>query len=96
MQINQEDFIKNYIKPIQHAHRINGIIMPKDENFFFAKRSYFVEEPILSDKKVIELIVATFTTNIVTEFGFSIMINIKSFNFNYDYIYSPESEEIFI
>lgn len=96
MQINQEDFLKNYIKPIQHAHRINGIIMPKDEKLFFAKRNYFVEEPNLSEKKIIELIMATFTTNIVTDFGFALMRNIKCFNFNYDYIYSPESEELFI
>ncbi|MGK7900426.1 MAG: cobyrinic acid a,c-diamide synthase [Hormoscilla sp.] len=96
IQINQEDFLKNYIKPIQHAHRINGIIMPKDERLFFAKRSYFVEEPILSEKKAMELIIATFTTKLITEFGFSIMRNIKCFNFNYDYIYSPESEELFI
>lgn len=94
-QINQEDFLKIYIKPIQHAHRINGIIMPKDEKLFFAKRNYFVQEPNLSEKKAIELVMATFTTDIVTDFGFSLMRNIKCFNFNYDYIYAPEAEEIF-
>lgn len=94
-QINQEVFLNTYIKPIQHAHRLNGIIYPKDENIFFAKRDYFVQLPELSEKKLTELVISTFPTKIVSEFGFSIIRHSNSLNFDYDYIFSPEAEEIF-
>ncbi len=93
LQRNQEEFITTYIKPIQHAHRINGIIVPKDEGVFFAKRSYFVQEPEISAKKLIELIMATFTTDIVTTFGFSIIRHANSLVFDYEQIYQPEPDE---
>jgi hypothetical protein len=95
LQRNQEEFIQMYIKPIQHAHRINSIIVPKDEGVFFAKRSYYVQKPFMSEKKLIELVMATFPTDVVTNFGFSIIRHINSLNFDFDYIFTPESEVIF-
>lgn len=95
LQRNQEDFLNTYIKPIQHTHKVNGIILPKDENLFFAKRDYYVQKPDLPEKKAIELVMATFPSSLVTGFGFSIIRHLRSFKFEYDYIFSPESEEIF-
>ncbi len=96
LQTSQEDFINTYLKPIQHAHRVNGIIVPKHENVFFAKRDYFVQKPEISSKKTVELVMATFTTDVVANFGFSIIRHIKSFRFEYDYIFHPEQESIFL
>jgi hypothetical protein len=95
LQRNQEDFIQTYVKPIQHAHRVNGIIVPRDEGVFFAKRSYFVQEPEMSEKKLIELVMATFTTDVVSNFGFSIIRHLNSMTFDYDYIFRPEQDVIF-
>ena len=95
LQNNQEDFFYVYIKPIQKVHRLNNIITPRDEKVFFARRSYFVQEPEISNKKAIELIMATFTTDLVCNLGFSIIRNPNYINFEYDYIYQTESEEIF-
>ena len=95
-QINQEVFLNTYIKPIQHAHRVNGIIYPRDENIFFAKRDYFVQQPELSERKLVELVISTFSTKRVSEFGFAIIRHANSLNFDYDYIFSPETEEIFL
>lgn len=95
LQKNQEDFISLYIKPIQYAHRINGIILPKDESVFFAKRSYFVHKPDISPKKLIELVIATFTTDTVSTFGFSIIRHSNWLTFDYDYVFTPEQEVIF-
>ncbi|MFW6357937.1 MAG: cobyrinic acid a,c-diamide synthase [Chroococcales cyanobacterium] len=95
LQINQEDFYYRYIKPIQYAHRINGIIQPKDEKVFFAKRHYFVQEPEITDKKVIELVMLTFTTDVVSHLGFSIARNPDHIPFDYDYIFQPEQDKIF-
>ncbi len=96
LQRNQEEFIRNYIKPIQTAHRLNGIIVPKDEKIFFASRDYFVQKPQITTKKLTELIMATFTTEQVIHFGFCITRHIRSLEFDYDYIFnSSEPESVF-
>ncbi|MEP0872006.1 hypothetical protein NDA01_19500 [Trichocoleus desertorum AS-A10] len=95
LQRNQEAFIKTYIKPIQRAHEINGIIVPRDIDVFFAKRDHFIQKPKVSDRKLIELVMATFTTDVVTNFGFSIIRHLKSFCFDYEYVFEPEPEAIF-
>jgi hypothetical protein len=94
LQVSQEDFIKNYIRPIQHAHRINGIVVPKDEGQFFARRDYFVHVPHLYGKRLVELVMATFTTEVVASFGFSIIRHSNSFQFDYDYVYEPEPAQL--
>ena len=93
LQKNEWQFIETYIKPIQHAHKINGIIVPKDEKIFFARRAYYVQQPDISYKKLIELITATFTTEMVSNCGFSISRHAQALRFDCDYIYNPEPEE---
>lgn len=95
LQRNQEEFLQTYVKPIQHTHRLNGIIVPRDEGVFFAKRSYFVQEPEISPKKLIELIMATFVTDTVSNFGFSIIRHANSLAFDYDYIFRPDNDILF-
>jgi hypothetical protein len=90
LQVSQEDFIRQYIKPIQYTHRLNGIIVPRDEGQFFARRDYFVEQPDISEKRLIELIIATFTAVTVTHFGFSVILTPNSLNFDYEYIFGSE------
>ena len=96
LQRNQEEFINLYIKPIQHAHRINGIVVPKDEGVFFAKRNHFVQRPEIAPKKLIELVIATFTTEVASSFGFMIIRHAHALNFDYDFIFQPETEVIFV
>jgi hypothetical protein len=95
LQKNQDSFIQTYIKPIQNAHRINGIIVPKYEKIFFAKRNYFVKKPQLKGKKLHELVIATFSANTVTNLGFLIIRHLNFLVFDYEYIYSDEPESIF-
>lgn len=96
LQKNQEAFIKNYIKPIQKTHRINGIVVPKNENIFFAKRSYFIKKPKIKDKKLNELVMATFTTDTVKHLGFLIVRHLNFLVFDYEYIFSDEPERLFL
>lgn len=96
LQKNQEYFIKNYIKPIQYAHRLNGIIVPKDETLFFAKRNYFIKKPEITDKKITELLMSTFTTAQVSNLGFFISHNLNFIKFDYDYIFNCDPECIFL
>ncbi|WP_008318387.1 hypothetical protein [Leptolyngbya sp. PCC 6406] len=93
IQISQEEFIRNYIRPIQHTHRINGIVVPKDEDQFFARRDYFVKKPALQGKRLVELVMATFTAETVSSFGFGIIRTQNSFQFDYEYIYAAEPAE---
>ena len=94
LQITQEEFVRRYIKPIQFAHRINGIIVPRDQGHFFARRDYFVQLPNISRKRLLELVMATFTTEVVTQLGFSVICTTKAFRFDYDYIFAPESVDV--
>ncbi len=96
LQRNQEEFLYTYIKPIQHAHRVNGIIFPRDEGVFFARRDYFVKVPQISDKKLNELVIATFSTDKTTHFGFSIIRHVNAFAFDHSFIFAPESTAIFM
>jgi hypothetical protein len=95
LQRNQDDFIATYIKPIQHTHRVNGIIVPKDAGVFFAKRNYFVQIPEISDRKLTELVMATFATDVVSHLGFTMIRHPQSLNFDYDCIFQPEQDLIF-
>ncbi|SRR5579883_45370 len=94
LQRNQDEFIHTYIRPIQHTHKINRIIVPKDERLFFARRDYFVQKPVISDKKLVELAIATFTTEITTNLGFSVIRHAQSLVFDYDYIFEAEQEAL--
>jgi hypothetical protein len=96
LQRNQDEFIHTYIKPIQHTHKINQIIVPKDEHLFFARRDYFVQKPVISDRKLIELAIATFPTEVTTNFGFSIIRHPNSLVFDYDFIFGDDQDAIFL
>ena len=96
LQRNQDEFLTTYIKPIQHTHRINKLIIPRDEDKFFARRDYFVQRPVLSEKKLVALAIATFTTEVTTSFGFSIIRHPQSLVFDPDQIFGTEAEEIFV
>ena len=95
MQKNQQEFMRKYIRPIQEAHKLNGLIVPKDKTKFFAKRDYYVRVPEISTKKLVELVIATFPAKVVTDFGFEIIRHSNSLQFDYDYIFARESDEIF-
>lgn len=95
LQRSQEEFIQTYIKPIQHTHRINQIILPKDENLFFARRDYYVKRPVIHPRKLVELAMATFTTETTTNFGFSIIRHPQSLVFDYSYIFEMDQDAIF-
>lgn len=94
LQIGQENFVRQYIKPIQFAHRINGIIVPRNKDQFFAHRNYFIKRPRLAGKRLVALVMATFTTKTVTEFGFSVIRTPNAFQFDYDYIFGSEPTDI--
>ena len=93
LQKNESQFIDTYIKPIQHAHKINGIIIPKDEKIFFAILSYYFQVPNILYLKLFELVMATFTTEMVSNCGFSISRHAQALRFDCDYIYHPQPEE---
>jgi hypothetical protein len=95
MQRNQEEFIETYLKPIQHTHQLNQIVVPRDKTLFFARRDYFVQKPVISDRKLIELAMATFTTEVINHFGFSIIRHPQALLFDPDLIFEAEQDPAF-
>ena len=95
LQRNQEEFIRTYIKPIQHAHRLNRIVVPQDEGVFFAQRHYFIQVPNIAPRRLTEIVMATFTTERTSQFGFSIIRHVNALVFDYDYIFSASPDAIF-
>ncbi|MGD1805604.1 cobyrinic acid a,c-diamide synthase [Dapis sp. BLCC M126] len=93
LQTNQENFINTYIKPIQYAHQVNSIIVPKDKGVFFAKRDYYVQIPEISPQKLVELVRETFTAEKVNKCGFIITRHVKALRFDFDYIFQQQEQE---
>ncbi|MFB2933815.1 cobyrinic acid a,c-diamide synthase [Aerosakkonemataceae cyanobacterium BLCC-F154] len=95
LQKSPTSFVKNLIKPIQKSHRLNGIIVPKHEKVFFEKHDYFVQVPSIPEKRLIDLVMFTFSIDTVSELGFSIIRHPQSLVFDYEYIFQSEKEGIF-
>ncbi|MEL6223648.1 MAG: cobyrinic acid a,c-diamide synthase [Cyanobacteria bacterium J06627_8] len=91
LQRNQEEFLNTYIRPIQHTHRLNGIIVPRNEDVFFARRDYFVQIPEVPERKLNALVMATFTTDKTSHFGFLVIRHSNALNFDYNAIFTEES-----
>ena len=87
LQRNQEDFLARYIRPIQEAHRLNQVVVPRDRDLFFARRDYFVQRPKLRPHQLEILAIATFTAEMVLEFGFEVIRHPESFRFDYGEIF---------
>jgi len=96
LQKNQDQFIKNYIKPVQYAHKINGIVVPESERTFFSRRNFFIKKPEIKEKKLVELVMATFNTDTVINLGFLVMRHLNFLVFDYEYIFESEPELIFV
>ncbi len=92
LQPNQEDFFKLYIRPVQRAHRLNGIIVPKDEDRFFARRDYFVRIPKIRPSRAVALIMASFGPEQIGQLGTGIMRHKNALQFDYDHIFQQTSD----
>ncbi|MEO0867923.1 MAG: cobyrinic acid a,c-diamide synthase [Cyanobacteria bacterium J06642_11] len=92
LQPNQEDFFKLYIRPVQRAHRLNGIIVPKDEDRFFARRDYFVRMPKIKPSRAIALIMASFGPEQIGQLGTVIMRHENALQFDYEHIFQQASD----
>jgi hypothetical protein len=95
LQRNQEGFLQTYIRPIQEAHRLNYIISPATEAGFFSRRTHYIQKPQIKGRRLVEIAMATFTAESLSELGFSIIRHVRSFFFDYDYIYQSELEGAF-
>ena len=91
LQPNQEDFFNLYIRPVQRAHRLNSIIVPKDEDRFFARRDYFIQVPKLKPGQTVVLIMASFSPKQVSHLGAIVMRHQNALQFDYDHIFQQAS-----
>ncbi len=95
LQRNQEDFLTRYIRPVQAAHQLNHLVVPRDQDLFFARRDYFVQRPRIPPHKLELLAIATFTAETVLNFGFEIIRHPASFRFDYTQVFEvPEMHSL--
>ncbi len=88
LQPNQDEFTREYIRPVQEAHKRHGMVTPKDEKNFFARREYFVREPKIHPQRMVGLIIESFSADKIIELGFSVLRHPNAVHFDYDYIYT--------
>jgi hypothetical protein len=95
LQRNQEDFLIRYIRPVQRAHQLNHVVVPRDQDLFFARRDYFVQRPRIPAHKLEVLAIATFTAETVLNFGFEVVRHPDSFRFDYAQVFEvPEMHSL--
>lgn len=92
LQPNQEDFFNLYIRPVQRAHRLNGVIVPKDENRFFARREYFIRIPRLKPGQTVALVMASFSPKQISHLGAIVMRHQNALQFDYEHIFQQNSD----
>lgn len=90
LQVNQDDFTRTYIQPVQRSHKRHKIVVPRDEKEFFARRDYYIKRPNLAPKQLIEMIVEAFTADKIIEVGFSLLRHHNAIHFDYAYVYEAE------
>ncbi len=88
LQPNQEDFTREYIRPVQEAHKRHGIVIPKDEKTFFARRDYFIRRPNIHPHRMVSLIIEAFTADKIIELGFAVLRHPNAIHYDHTYIYS--------
>ncbi len=91
LQPHQEDFFNLYIRPVQRAHRLNGVIVPKDEHRFFARRNYFIRVPQLKPGQTRALIMASFFPKQISQLGAIVMRHQNALQFDYEHIFQQDS-----
>ncbi|MEL6814530.1 MAG: cobyrinic acid a,c-diamide synthase [Cyanobacteria bacterium J06598_3] len=90
LQPNQDDFTRDYIRPVQDAHKRHGIVKPKGEKNFFARRDYFIRQPKINPQRMIELVIESFTADKIIELGFAVLRHPNAIHYDYTYIYGPK------
>lgn len=87
LQPNQDDFTREYIRPVQEAHKRHGIVIPKDEKTFFARRDYFIRQPTIHPHRMVSLIIEAFTADKIIELGFAVLRHPNAIHYDHDYIH---------
>lgn len=90
LQPNQDDFTRDYIRPVQDTHKRHGIVKPKDEKNFFARRDYFIRQPKINPQRMVELVIEAFTADKIIELGFAVLRHPNAIHYDYTYIYGPK------
>ena len=90
LQVDQEEFARTYIQPVQQLHKRYGIVVPKDEKEFFARRDYYIKRPDIAPERLVKIMVASLTADKVITVGFSLLRHHNAIHFDYAYVYETE------
>jgi hypothetical protein len=93
LQPNQDEFTREYIRPVQKAHKRHGIVTPKDEKNFFARRDYFIRAPQIHPQRMVGLVIESFSADKIIELGFSVLRHPNAIQYDYSYIHSAQETQ---
>lgn len=87
LQVNEDQFIRTFIQPVQQAHKRHNIVVPRGQKEFFARRDYYIQQPDISEQRLVELVIDSFAADDIIEIGFKILRHPNAIHFDYDYVY---------
>ncbi len=90
LQVNKEQFHRTFIHPVQQVHQRSGIVVPRGEKEFFARRDYYIQQPKLSQQQLVNLLIKSFNADKIIEIGFTVLRHPNAIHFDHDYIYVAE------
>jgi hypothetical protein len=94
LQPNQDEFTREYIRPVQESHKRHGIVTPKGEKNFFARRDYYIREPQIHPQRLVTMIIEAFSADRIIELGFSLLRHPDAIHYDHEYIYSTQEPSL--
>ena len=92
LQVNKDQFGRTFITPVQQVQKQNGLVVPRGEKEFFARRDYYIQIPDISSEQLGELVMKSFSADKIIEIGFTILRHPNAIHFDYDYVYKEFDE----
>ncbi|MEM6868877.1 MAG: cobyrinic acid a,c-diamide synthase [Cyanobacteria bacterium P01_F01_bin.3] len=89
LQVNEDQFIRTFIQPVQQVHKQYEIVVPRGGKEFFARRDYFIQEPKIEPQRLVELVIESFSADRIIEIGFTVLRHPNAIHFDHDYVYEP-------
>lgn len=90
LQVNEDQFVRTFIQPVQQSHKRHKIVVPKGEKEFFARRDYYIQQPDIEPQQLVDLVIKSFTADQIIEIGFTVLRHPNAIHFDYDYVYEPQ------
>lgn len=87
LQVNQDQFNNTFTVPVQKAQKTEGLVVPRGERDFFARRDYYIQQPTISPERLVELVIRYFSADKIIDIGFMILRHPNAIHFDYNFVH---------